>query len=160
MLNASSWPCMDRAAPQLRNLKALLYMRPISRSLVQRRFSLVPSLAARAKKQLPSKAVPYGSRINEYETAAKKLARNPTPTLLYQAESNVPYILGCYFVGGILLGCAAINNATKKASFKADVAFWVPLGVAVGQFTMLGFGSWWCLKVRVGAESEAKKVPH
>lgn len=145
----ASCSCLDLAARQQRNIKALQYLQPISKFSVQRTFTQARGLAAKARRQRPTKAVPYVSKVTEYESAAKKLARNPSPTLLYQAQTNIPYVLGCYFVGGVLLGCAVINNVTKEASISADVPPWVPLGVAVGQFTMVGFGSWWCLKVRI-----------
>ena len=147
LLNASLRPCIGLAAPQRRNLEALRYIRPISTPLVRRVFKQARGLATKIKKQPPAKAVPYVSKITAYEGAARRLAQNPGPTLLYQAHSNLPYILGCYFVGGVLLGCAIINNATKEASIGADVPVWVPLGVAVGQFTMVAFGGYWCLKV-------------
>ncbi len=147
-LNASSWPCADLAASQQRTLKALCYLRPPSIIFVQRRVTRPRWLATKAQRQRTTTAVPYASKITQYESAARKLARNPSPTLLYQAQTNITYVLGCYFVGGVLLGCAIINNVTKEMSLTADVPAWVPLGVAVGQFAMVGFGSWWCLKVR------------
>lgn len=155
---ASTWPCRDLAAAQHHRPKVILFLQPLSRTLASRAFSQARGLAARAKRQQPTKAVPYESKVAEYENAAKKLARNTGPTLLYQAQNNFPYVLGCYFVGGVLLGCAAINNITKEASLTANVPAWVPAGVAIGQFMMVGFGSWWLLKVRSAMTSGLVRI--
>ena len=145
-------PCQGSAVLQGHNLKALLYLRPMSRPPIIRTFCQFRNLASRIKSKASAKAIPYNSKIAAYESAAGKLARLSEPVLLYQAHNNVPFMLGCYSIGAFLITCAIINNHTKNAALVADVAPWVVLGTAVGQFAMVVYGSYMCLKVCLRAD--------
>ena len=151
-LHALLQSCQRRASLQRHNIKALLYIRPISRSPVTRTFCQSRSLASRIKSKSFAKAAPYNSKVAAYESAAGKLARLSEPVLLYQAHNNLPFIIGCYSVGAFLITCAIINNYAKHAAVAADVPTWVKVGVIAGQFTMVVYGGYMCLKVCVLAE--------
>ena len=149
---ASLQPYWGPASLQRLNIKALLYLRPISRPHTPLSFCQSRSLASRNRMKPPARTAPYNAKVAAYESAAGKLARLSEPVLLYEAQNNLPFMLGCYSIGAFLLTCAIINNHTKHAAVAADVPQWVVLGTAVGQFAMVCFGGYMCLKVDLQTE--------
>lgn len=103
-----------------------------------RPFSNLRRLASRTRRP---------AQVISYDNPAGILAKKRTPTLLYKSGSNLPYILGCYFIGGGLLGCAIVNNHTKNLAVATNVPAYVPLATAIGVFGMVAVGSWMCLRV-------------
>lgn len=103
-------------------------------------------------------------RPARYETIQDRLARKGGQTLLYQSASSVPYILGCYAVGGTFIAIGYFNAQTNRLvsrhtsssgdSKKNSYASRIPLLsdnaltlIYVGSaFIMLG-GAYFCSKV-------------
>ena len=107
------------------------------------------NLASKSRKPLPMRP-----KAVAYESPAGKLAASPGPVLLYQATNTLPFTLGCYSIGVLLVMCAYINNATKRASVTADVPSWVKVGTALGQCAMIAYGGYMLMKVVCSLERD------
>ena len=90
---------------------------------------------------------------SQYESTLTILAKKSSPTLLYQASSHLPYILGCYFAGGGIIAMGAFNGYTNFSVPKSDltsgrdVPRHVPIFVNIGSFFMIAVGTYLCLRV-------------
>lgn len=102
--------------------------------------------------RMPIKSVPV--KPTDYESTASRLAKKPYPTLLYQSSSHLPYILGCYFIGGGLIAMGAFNGYTTflvpESEIEPNKKFpsYVRIFVNIGAVFMIAVGGYMCLRVR------------
>ena len=90
----------------------------------------------------------------DYESTAAKLAKKATPTLLYQSNSHVSYIVGCYIIGGGLVCMGTFNGYTNYIIPESEllgsrkVPGYVPTFVNVGAVFLIAAGAFICIRVR------------
>ena len=130
-------------------------------STLQCQFSAGVRSAAKSviKAKSPTKKVtsptrkPIVPKPSYYEPTATRLAKKASPTLLYQASSNLPYIIGCYVAGGGLIAMGAFNAYTNFSVPKSELGHgrnvprYVPFFVNIGSLFMITIGCYFCLRV-------------
>ena len=146
LFNTALRPCRRLAGPRRLDIGFVLYNRSIAKPLVTGSFVQSRHLASKIKRKASKNSDSYESKVASYASDAGKLAQRSAPTLLYEAQSNLPFILGCYFIGGGLIWAGWINNVNSLTSH-ADVPAYVPVFTAVGCFSMIAVGGWMCLRV-------------
>lgn len=82
-----------------------------------------------------------------YESLNNRLAKRTSPTLLYQAASYKPYVLGCYSVGIALLSMAGFNYQSQFLFPSADLPLHVSYSTAVLSIMVACGGCYMIFKV-------------